>query len=248
MFSPEIVCSEEFLTMPISSQALYFHLGMRADDDGFVQPTMVMKLAGSTNDDLKVLLSKRFLLPFESGVVVIKHWLIHNMIRADRYKPTRFLEEKNSLFIKENKAYTDKPPIGLHSGNQPTSQVRLGKVSITGAPNVASESDFSEDDVVVETDEELVPTRDLRRKTKPPRKQHNAVFGLFGTYPPYWAVNRSIIDSANRLAQYKGLEKIKKALEFYRENKDEKFCPQINTPIDLEEKWDKLLAFKKRYD
>lgn len=127
MFSPEIVESEEFLSMPVSSQALYFHLGMNADDDGFIQPQKTMRLVGSNQDDLKVLLTKRFILPFDSGVVVIKHWLIHNMIRLDRYKPTRFQEEKKRLGIKENKAYTDNLHVGLQSGNQPAPQVRLGK-------------------------------------------------------------------------------------------------------------------------
>ncbi len=137
MFSAEIVGSEEFKTMPMSSQALYFHLGMYADDDGFVQPKLIMRAIGFTDDDLKVLLAKRFLLEFGNGVVVIKHWLIHNMIRADRYKPTRYLDEKKTLFIKENKAYTDKKPFGLHSGNQMAPQVRLGKVRLGKNKNTA---------------------------------------------------------------------------------------------------------------
>ncbi len=126
MFSPDIVSSEEFLSMPISSQALYFHLGMHADDDGFINPKPVMRLANIGDDDLRVLLAKRFLLTFETGVVVIKHWLIHNMIRADRYKPTRYIEEKERLQIKENKAYTDS---WQPNGNQMAAQVRLGEVS-----------------------------------------------------------------------------------------------------------------------
>jgi hypothetical protein len=134
MFSPEIVCSEEFLDMPHSSQSLYFHLAMRADDDGFIQPKLVMRLINSSADDLKVLLTKRFLLSFDTGVVVIKHWLIHNMIRQDRYKPTRFHNEKKSLTIKENNAYTDNfeavATKWQPNGNQPAPQVRLGKVSI----------------------------------------------------------------------------------------------------------------------
>ena len=126
MFSPQIVESEEFLTMPISSQALYFHLGMNADDDGFIQPKITMRQVGSTDDDLKVLLTKRFLLPFETGLVVIKHWLIHNLIQKDRYHPTRFQEEKKRLFIKENKAYTDSPPTASDSFNKMLPEVRLG--------------------------------------------------------------------------------------------------------------------------
>lgn len=129
MFSPDIVCSADFLDMPVSSRELYFQLAMRADDDGFIQPKLVLRTVSASDDDLKVLLTKRFLLPFENGVVVIKHWLIHNMIRADRYKPTRFQDEKKTLFIKENKAYTDNSPLGLHSGNQMEPQVRdrIGK-------------------------------------------------------------------------------------------------------------------------
>lgn len=127
MFSPDIVSSEEFVTMPISSQALYFHLGMVADDDGFVQPKLIMRTLGANDDDLKVLLAKRFLLQFDSGVVVVKHWLIHNMIRLDRYKPTRFQDEKKTLQIKDNRAYTD---VWQPTGNQLATQVRLGKDSI----------------------------------------------------------------------------------------------------------------------
>lgn len=107
MFSPDIVSSDDFLDMPISSQVLYFHLAMRADDDGFVTPKMVMRLVGSSADDLKVLISKRFILPFETGVVVIKHWLIHNLIRADLYKETLYKKEKSTLGLNENGAYTE---------------------------------------------------------------------------------------------------------------------------------------------
>lgn len=107
MFSPDIVCSDAFLDMPISTQALYFHLAMRADDDGFVNPKMVLRLIGSSDDDLKVLKAKRFVLSFETGVIVIKHWLVHNLIRADLYKETMYIEEKETLGIKDNGSYTE---------------------------------------------------------------------------------------------------------------------------------------------
>jgi len=126
MFSPQIVCSEEFLTMPVSSRELYFQLGMQADDDGFIQPKLIMKLTGAQDDDLKVLLAKRFLLAFDGGVVVIKHWLIHNLIQKDRYHPTRFQDQKKLLLIKENKAYTEiSNPV-----NKMLTEVRLGKVRL----------------------------------------------------------------------------------------------------------------------
>lgn len=122
MFSPEIVSSEEFLTMPVSSRELYFQLGMRADDDGFIQPKLIIRLIGATDDDLKVLLAKRFLLPFESGVVVIKHWLIHNLIRADLYKETRFKKERSQLGLNEHGSYTE-----LREGISPLKQIEPPK-------------------------------------------------------------------------------------------------------------------------
>lgn len=136
MFSPDIIDSDAFLDMPISSQALYFHLAMRADDDGFISPKKIMRLINVRDDDLKVLLTKRFLLPFNSGVVVIKHWLIHNLIRKDRYKETRYLEEKHTLTIKANGSYTEAKndnqmaTSGLQNDNQMAPQVRLGKVRL----------------------------------------------------------------------------------------------------------------------
>ncbi len=107
MFSSEIVSSDNFLDMGQGAQVLYFHLAMRADDDGFVSPKSVMRMIGIADDELKVLLAKRFILPFESGVVVIKHWLIHNLIRADLYKETQYKKEKSTLGLNDNGAYTE---------------------------------------------------------------------------------------------------------------------------------------------
>jgi hypothetical protein len=108
MFSSQIVDSDAFLDMSPSAQNLYFHLGMSADDDGFVgNPKKILRMVGGTDDDLKILKAKRFILSFESGVVVIKHWLIHNLIRADRYKETLYKNEKNLLGLNKNGAYTE---------------------------------------------------------------------------------------------------------------------------------------------
>ena len=114
MFAKTIIDSDAFLEMPLSAQALYFHLGMRADDDGFVNsPKRIMRLVSCSEDDMKLLIAKNFLIPFESGVVVIKHWKIHNYIRSDRYKSTTYTEEKNLLETKENNAYTLIEPLGI---------------------------------------------------------------------------------------------------------------------------------------
>ena len=108
MFAKTIIDSDAFLDMPLSSQALYFHLSMRADDDGFINnPKKIQRMVGASDDDLKLLVAKRFIIPFESGIVVIKHWKIHNYIQKDRYKPTIYQEEKQLLMEKENNVYTE---------------------------------------------------------------------------------------------------------------------------------------------
>ena len=107
MFAKTIIDSDAFLDMPMSTQALYFHLSMRADDDGFINnPKRIQRMIGASDDDLKLLIAKSFIITFESGVVVIKHWKIHNYIQSDRYKPTVYAEEKSLLEVKKNKAYT----------------------------------------------------------------------------------------------------------------------------------------------
>ena len=110
MFTRKIIDSDIFLEMPLSAQALYFHLNMRADDDGFVNnPRKITKYINASDDDLKILLAKRFVIGFESGVIVIKHWRMHNTLKSDRYHPTDYQEEFAQLGIKPNKAYTDEP-------------------------------------------------------------------------------------------------------------------------------------------
>lgn len=125
MFSPQIIDSDAFLDMSVSARELYFQLGMRADDDGFVgNPKKIMRMIGGSDDDMKILISKRFVLIFESGVIVIKHWRINNLIRKDWYKETVYLEEKKSLKIKDNGSYTE-----LVNETTPKSltQVKIGK-------------------------------------------------------------------------------------------------------------------------
>lgn len=133
MFSKRIIDSDAFLDMPLSTQALYFHLSMRADDDGFVSnPRRIRTMVGASEDDLKLLIAKRFLLTFESGVVVIKHWRIHNYINPDRYTPTTYVEEKATLALDDKKAYTeclhDVVQDVVQVGDKMCTQVRLGKV------------------------------------------------------------------------------------------------------------------------
>ena len=130
MFAKTIIDSDAFLDMPLSTQALYFHLSMRADDDGFINnPKKIQRMVGASDDDLKLLVAKNFIIPFDSGVVVIKHWKIHNYIQKDRYKETVYKEEKAVLQIKSNNAYTLDTKC-IQDVSKMDTQVRLGKDSI----------------------------------------------------------------------------------------------------------------------
>lgn len=154
MFSKTIVDSDAFLDMPLSTQALYFHLSMRADDDGFLNNTKrIQRLIGATDDDLKLLIMKRFVIPFEDGIVVIKHWRMNNYLRKDRYTQTIYQEELAMLSVKEDGSYTlaetsgipdgnQCVTVGIPDGNQLATQVsigkdRIGKVSIESSINTA---------------------------------------------------------------------------------------------------------------
>lgn len=146
MFAKTIIDSDAFLDMPLSTQSLYFHLSMRADDDGFINnPKKVQRMIGCSDDDLKLLIMKKFIIPFDSGIVVIKHWKLHNYIQSDRYKPTVYQDERNMLDLKNNKSYTLKTDVPLienqeciQNGNETETQVRLGKDRIGKDINIYS--------------------------------------------------------------------------------------------------------------
>ena len=107
MVSLDVVDTDAFLDMPISTQNLYFHLSVRADDDGFISnPKKITRYIGGNDDDMKILLVKKFLISFEEGICVIKHWRMNNFIAKDRYTETKYLNLKRTLFIRKNGAYT----------------------------------------------------------------------------------------------------------------------------------------------
>lgn len=119
MFDLGIIDTDLFLEMPQSTQNLYFHLGMRADDDGFVSnPKKIIRIIGANEDDLKILFSKEFIIPFESGIVVIRHWKLNNYIRKDRYVETIYKEEKKCLIEDENGIYNLNTNDGIPDVNQ----------------------------------------------------------------------------------------------------------------------------------
>lgn len=132
MFSKSVIDSDMFLDMPLSAQALYFHLSMRADDDGFVNnPKKIQRMVGASDDDCKILVAKKFIIPFESGIVVIRHWKIHNYIQKDRYKETVYLDEKAQISTDRTGAYVSEPcPTCIQPVSKVETQVSIGQVSI----------------------------------------------------------------------------------------------------------------------
>ncbi|MDU3686262.1 MAG: DnaD domain protein [Enterococcus faecalis] len=128
MFSKKITDTDLFLDMPMSAQCLYFHLNMEADDDGFLgNAKTVKRKIGASEDDLKLLMAKEFIIPFESGVVVIKDWKIHNYIQKDRYNKTIFFEEKSMLTLDKNNRYRFSDTKCIQDVYSMDTQVRLGK-------------------------------------------------------------------------------------------------------------------------
>lgn len=160
MFSQQITESDSFLDMPLSAQALYFHLGMSADDDGFVNsPKRVQRVIGANDDDLKLLIAKHFVIAFESGVVVIKHWKINNFIRTDRYTPTVYADEMAMLYEKDNRAYT----LGIPDDNQryTNGSRRLDKTSIDKTNVVCDMTDLLTADEIKKLYERYENAHDL---------------------------------------------------------------------------------------
>lgn len=160
MMSKSIIKSDTFLDMPATTQNLYFHMLLDADDDGFINaPKSIMRMIGAKDDDMKVLVAKQFVIPFESGVVVIKDWKIHNYIQNDRYKPST-LPERDLLNIQKDKTYTLKSDVSrmdteciqtVSIGKDRLGKVRLGKDRIgkdrVGKDSIDTLCHVSHDDV-----------------------------------------------------------------------------------------------------
>lgn len=175
MFSLDIIDTDLFLEMPQSSRLLYYELCMRADDDGFVSsPKKIQKMVGCNEDDFKVLISKKFLIPFDTGVVVIRHWKIHNYIQKDRYKETIYLDEKKQLNQEKNGSYTKCIQDGY------TGKVRLEE---------------GKEDIPSSNDEEMKKHFELIWKEYPNKKGRAKAEGYFLS----WLKGRNINKSIKRL-------------------------------------------------
>lgn len=203
MFAKSIVLSDAFLDMPLSARCLYFTLNMLADDDGFVNnPKSIMRQCGTQEDDLKILLIKKFLLAFESGVIVIKHWKVHNYIQKDRYKTTKYIEEKNLLELDNRSIYSKKDECIQNVYNLDT-QVRLGKDRLElGKDSIGKVISFSNDENSenFEIEEEEKQPEEPKKKTDPFINPLNEYFSaeykkVFGNKPFL------LINQRNKLAE-----------------------------------------------
>lgn len=172
MFTMKIVDSDAFLDMPLSTQCLYFHLNMRADDDGFIgNPKRIMKITGASEDDLRLLIAKRFVLTFEDGVIVIKHWRMHNTLSRDRYAETSYTDEKKMLLLKDNGSYSltggnpiDDTRLIERSGRQ--TQQRRNKDATKTLSDIDKGLDIDiELDKDKEKDNNLIVSKDTIRQT-----------------------------------------------------------------------------------
>lgn len=134
MFAKSIVTSDAFLDMPTEAQALYFQLNMSADDDGFVDnPRSIMRICGASNDAMRILISKKFVLTFEKGdnfLIVIKHWRVNNYIRKDAYRETRYKALMRDLFLDENGSYSTNPGDGHTPLSQPCDESVTGVLQV----------------------------------------------------------------------------------------------------------------------
>lgn len=197
MFSLDIIDTDLFLEMPQSSRLLYYELCMRADDDGFVSsPKKIQKMVGCNEDDFKVLISKKFLIPFDTGVVVIRHWKIHNYIQKDRYKETIYLDEKKQLNQEKNGSYTKCIQDGY------TGKVRLEE---------------GKEDIPSSNDEEMKKHFELIWEIYPNKKGRAKAEGYFFC----WLKGRNINKSIKRLTDEQMYYAVRKYAKECEDNKIE---------------------------
>lgn len=204
MTSLEVTDTDAFLDMGQGAQLLYFHLNSRADDDGFVaNPKKILRAIGGNEDDLKLLILKKFLIAFEDGVCVIKHWRINNFVRKDLYKETKYLDHRQALFIRANGTYTlsddgrgmKLPPKHYtldHVDETLTKrQLRVGKDSI----EIPAKAGLK----IVEEPEDSAPTK----KTSSANKEYDALIS--------WLQHLTGVRVVNKVKQYTHLSKAKAA-------------------------------------
>ena len=239
MFSKDIISSDSFLSMSATAQNLYFHLGMEADDDGFVPFTKVSKMLGTSHDDMAQLLGRGFLIQFPYGVFVIRDWLINNQIRKDRYTPTiyqkelsrlrtntsnqYFIENNNSLFDNDNNNDNWQP-----HGNHLATQVSIGKDRLVKYSNISQQ--------VGEPDTKKI-------------NEVNFLIGLFEKVNPSYKrlyANKTQRSALERMIKEHGEERLQEIIGKLPDIVTKPYAPKITTPVQLERDFGKLIIYIKQ--
>lgn len=246
MFSLKVIDTDEFLDMPTSSRLLYYDLSMRADDDGFVSaPKKIIRMTSASIDDLKILTSKGFLIPFESGVCVIRHWRIHNYIQKDRYTETMYKEEFNSLKTLENGDYEIMDTKCIHDGHKVFPQVRLGKVRLEEELEIENNNTCAKDDnhlAMVKYDEasQYYQIAKLLREKILLINDKAKVPKLNAQSMAKWSDDvRKIVEIDKRT-----LDEFQELIEFAF--KSDFWSTVIQSPAGFRKNWDKMFAQMKR--
>lgn len=222
MFSLEVVDTDKFLDMPASTQNLYFHLGMRADDDGFVSsPKKITTLVNCSGDDLKLLITKGLIIPFPSGVCVVKDWKTNNCIQKDRYHETKYLEEKSRLQTTRNGTYVMVDTPWIQDGYKLDTQVRLGRDRLL--PPIVPHGDDTDQPEEKPTESESLTVSKKARGSGSPPVDHSTTSLRFERF---WA-------AYPKKAAKKAAEKA-----FHKLNPDETLFANILAAVDNQKDWD----------
>lgn len=219
MFSKTITSSSAFLMMPLSTQALYFQLGMNADDDGFCEHFSIMRMVEAKPDDLKVLQAKEFVKIFDERVLVVLDWKENNYLRNDRYTPSKYLE----VYKEELRALGS----GIPNGNQMDTQDRIGKERLGKENNTA----YAEIIETSENEQDAVGSREVISSFK-------------RVNPSYLQLQtrKAEHDSSRRMIAIHGLEEVLEVVDYLEQTNALPYFPTIIKPTQLEEKWGTLVA------
>ena len=218
MFTQKIVDSDAFLDMPLSTQALYFHLNMRADDDGFVNnPKKIQRMICASDDDLKLLIAKRFLLAFESGVVVIKHWRMHNLLRKDRYNPTQYQEYMNQLLLKDNGAYTETVEITAipEPGNQMATTWQPDDNQMATQDSIGKDSIVKDNNIINNT---MCNSAEPDHAKSPSKKDIDTLFEAVWKLYPSKKGKGQVSDAKKKKLYEIGYDELARAIDRYKKD------------------------------
>jgi len=262
MFTMDIVDSDAFLDMPTSAQNLYFHSNVRADDDGFVSSIKrIMRMIGAADDDLKILIAKRFMIPFQNGVCVVKHWRMHNTLRKDRHKPTAYQDEFKMLEVKENGSYTendsyDMATIRQPNGNQQIKAPKKKKKTSKSSKDVENKGSKESGNQMATTgcrsidktsiDKSSIASDDAEKDDAESKKKNQEIIDIIDAFVVVnsahsrWYGNKTQRSAIEHLIKAHSFEQVMKVVNLLPQSNVLPYFPQITTPHQLADKWDSL--------